>query len=117
MSDMLCGPNYEVTTAPDALQGFIQARDLKPLIVISDMEMPGYGTGDVGLKDLRKDPRLRHIPFIFVTSMDQEKAKLLLPQGDPTVRLMSKPVDWVKLRAWIKEMCGLEIPERVPEAG
>lgn len=112
MSDFLQGPDFHVTTASDAMQSFIQARDLKPVLIISDMQMPGYGTGDNALKALRKDPRMAGIPFIFVTGMPLADAQKLLPADDPTVRLMNKPVDWERLKVWIKEMTGLSVVEK-----
>ena len=111
-AEFLQGPDFRVTTASDAMQCFIQARDLRPVLIISDMQMPGYGTGDNALREMRKDPRLKGIPFIFVTGMTLADAQKLLPVNDPTVRLMNKPVDWNKLRQWIFEMTGLKIPEK-----
>lgn len=109
ISGFLEGCGARVTTASDAMQAFIQARDLKPALVISDIQMPQYGTGDAALRELRKDPRLRGIPFIFMTGMALDKAAALLPKDDPTVRLMGKPLDFDKLAAWVKELAGIEI--------
>jgi len=110
------GPEIYVTTASDAKQAFIQARDLKPALIISDMMMPGfYGTAT--LFELRKDPRTGSIPFIFVTGMAPEKVKTLLPPNDPKIRLMTKPIDFDKLAQAVKELSGLVIAtEPGPEA-
>jgi len=110
------GPEIYVTTASDAKQAFIQARDLKPALIISDMMMPGfYGTAT--LFELRKDPRTGSIPFIFVTGMAPEKVKTLLPPNDPKTRLMTKPIDFDKLAQAVKELSGLVIAtEPGPEA-
>lgn len=107
MEEALQNPAFGVTTAQDAKQAFIQARDLKPILIISDLQMPLFGTGDKTLRELRKDPRLAHIPFIFVSGMETVKARELVPDGDPTVRLMSKPVDWTVLQKWVLELTGL----------
>jgi CheY-like chemotaxis protein len=110
------GPDIHTTTASDAKQAFIQARDLKPALIISDMMMPGfYGTAT--LFELRKDPRTAGIPFIFVTGMTPEKAQALLPPNDPKIRLLTKPIDWAKLGDLVNELSGLKIniePEAAP---
>jgi CheY-like chemotaxis protein len=109
------GPDIRVTTASDAKQAFIQARDLKPALVISDMMMPGfYGTAT--LFELRKDPRTGAIPFIFLTGLPPEKAKALLPPGDPKIRLLAKPIDFAALGAAVLELTGLTIGKPGPEA-
>ncbi|HXT01031.1 MAG TPA: response regulator [Elusimicrobiota bacterium] len=110
------GPEIHVTTASDAKQAFIQARDLKPDLIISDMMMPGfYGTAT--LYELRKDPRTGGIPFIFVTGMAPAKAQALLPPNDPKIRLMTKPIEFAKLAEAVKELSGLVIgAEPGPEA-
>jgi CheY-like chemotaxis protein len=109
LAEFISGPDIRVTTATDAIQAFIQARDLKPALIISDIQMPNFGNGDITLRELRKDERLRGIPFIFVTGMDLQRATSLLPAGDPTVRLLPKPIDWAVLEKWVFELAGLKI--------
>jgi CheY-like chemotaxis protein len=113
LSEAVEGPDIRVTTAPDAKQAYIQARDLKPALIISDMNMPGF-YGSATLVELRKDPRTADIPFIFVTGMVPEKARALLPQSDPKVRLMAKPIDFVALKAAIHELTGMTIGQPPP---
>lgn len=55
IEDALAYPDLNITTASDALQSFIQARDLKPIVIISDIQMPGYGYGTTTLTRLRED--------------------------------------------------------------
>jgi CheY-like chemotaxis protein len=113
LEDYVKGPDINATTANDAMQAFIQARDLKPALIISDMQMPGF-YGSATLVELRKDPRTSEIPFIFVTAMDPAKAQALLPRNDPKVRLLTKPVDWAKLGALVTELTGLKIESETP---
>jgi CheY-like chemotaxis protein len=102
-------PSLRITSASDALQGFLQARDLKPTMVISDIQMPGYGTGAEALKKLRADPRVPVVPYIFVTGMPLESARKLMPDNDPMVRLMPKPIDFEVLRKLVWEYCGIPL--------
>ncbi len=105
-------PGIDVTTATDALQAFIQARDLKPILIISDINMPGYGDGTTTLKRLRQDPCIPACPIIFVTAMDLADARELLPKNDPTIGLMQKPVNIQILRDYVWKLAGVsEIPK------
>ncbi|MEK7232722.1 MAG: response regulator [Elusimicrobiota bacterium] len=107
----LTHPELRVTTASDALQAFIQARDILPFLIISDINMPGYGLGTETLKKLRSDPNIPRVPIIFMTGMDLAKAKGLLPPNDPTVGLVSKPVDLDKLRDYVWKLAGVTPPQ------
>ncbi len=109
-------PQLRVTTASDALQAFIQARELKPLLVISDIMMPGFGDGTTTLKRLREDPRIPACPFIFMTAMKPEEAAKLLPSGDKTIGLMQKPVKLSLLRDYVWRLAGIPAVAPAPIA-
>lgn len=102
-------PTLRVTTASDALQAFLQARDLRPTLVISDIQMPGEGNGPDALKKLRADPKNAGIPFVFVTGMPLDKAKELMPPGDTMIRLLAKPIDFDVLRKLVWGYCGIPL--------
>ena len=110
IEDALAHPDLNITTASDALQSFIQARDLKPIVIISDIQMPGYGYGTTTLTRLREDPRIPRVPIIFMTGMDLAKASALLPKDDPTIGLMPKPVNLRMLRDYVWKLAGIPIP-------
>jgi CheY-like chemotaxis protein len=107
LEDKLAHPALTITTATDAMQAFIQARDLAPILIISDIQMPGYG-GPHTLKLLREDPRIPRVPIIFMTGMDLAKARALLPVNDPTVGLTPKPLDLEKLRDYAWRLAGID---------
>lgn len=96
---------YRVTTATDAWQEVIQAHGLKVGLVITDIQMPGSGTGVDAYKRLRQvSPNL---PVIFMTGMPPAEAQALIP-ADPLVRLLSKPLDFSLMRQAIKELTGVD---------
>ena len=101
-------PELSVTTAGDALQAFINARDLKPFVIITDIQMPGFGDGSTILKRLRAEVRVPRMPIIFVTGMNLAEAAALLPKNDPTIGLMQKPVDLDSLRDYVWKLAGIE---------
>ena len=96
---------YKVTTANDAWQEVVQAHGLKIGLVITDIQMPGVGTGVDAFKKLRAaSPNL---PVIFMTGMKPDDARAMIPP-DPRVRLVSKPINFNEMRAAIKELTGVD---------
>ena len=110
VSEAIEHPELSVTTAGDALQAFIQARDLRPMLIITDINMPTHGDGSTILKRLRENPRMAFVPIIFITGMDLAKARELLPKNDPTIGLMQKPVDLDVLRDYVWKLAGIVAP-------
>jgi CheY-like chemotaxis protein len=100
---------YNVTTASDAWQEVIQAQALRLGLVITDVQMPGFGTGIDAYKRLRQlSPNL---PIIFMTGMKLDDVKSHLPNPpDPRVRLLGKPINFDELRQMIKDLTGLDRP-------
>ena len=110
LSDTLEGAGYRVTTASDAWQEVVQVQGMKIGLVISDIQMPGAGTGVDAVKRLRSLPTVSpRLPVIFITGMKLDEARRLIPQ-DPLVRLLAKPVDFAQMRAVIKELTGIDRP-------
>lgn len=101
---------YRVTTAIDAWQEVVQTQGLKVGLIISDIQMPGVGTGVDALKCLRALPNVSPLlPVIFITGMNLEEARRLIPP-DAKTRLVGKPIDFNELRIAIKELTGLDRP-------
>jgi len=111
MVQKLEGAGYRVTCAEDAAQSVIQAEGMRLALIVSDIEMPGFGTGVDALKKLRASSFIRkNLPVIFVTGMPPAEARKIVPKTDPYVRLLHKPVDWKLLRQYIKDLTGLDNP-------
>jgi CheY-like chemotaxis protein len=106
----LAHPELTLTTAQDALQAFLQARDLAPILIISDIQMPGFGDGTRTLKLLREDPRIPRVPILFMTAMDPDRARALLPANDLTIGLAGKPLDLTKIRDYAWKLAGVAVP-------
>lgn len=58
---------YEVVSTRDALQALALARDRRPDLIVSDVCMPAT-TGYDFISAVKADPKLRQIPFVFLTS-------------------------------------------------
>lgn len=103
--DRLQMAEYKVTYANDAAQAVIQAEGMTLALLITDIEMPGFGTGIDAVKKLRASPSVpRNLPVIFVTGMPPQDAEKRVPLEDPYIRLIHKPIDWKLLRAYIKDL-------------
>ena len=102
-------PDLSVTTAADAKQAFILARNLRPMLIICDIQMPGGG-GLAALQLLRADPATTLIPVVFMTGMELAEAKKLLPLNDPSIGLIMKPLDLDKLRDYVWDFAELKAP-------
>jgi CheY-like chemotaxis protein len=107
VSEAIEHPDLSVTTATDALQGFIQARDLKPIVIISDIQMPGFGDGTTIVKHLRADAYFARVPIIFMTGMEMAKARELLPKNDPMIGLVPKPIKLDVIRDYVWKLAGI----------
>jgi len=101
---------YRVTTATDAWQQVVQAQGLKIGLIISDIKMPGVGTGVDAVKHLRALPTVSPLlPVIFMTGIKLDDARRMIPP-DPKIRLIGKPINFEELRSTIKELTGVDRP-------
>lgn len=106
LSEGLGGAGYKISSASDAMQAVIQAQALQPMLIVSDIQMPTFGTGLEAYENLRKIPSLKNTPVIFLTAMPAQEAKRLMPPADPKVRLLGKPINWAMLEQAIQELTG-----------
>lgn len=99
---------WTIETASDAMSAFIKARDLRPFLIITDVQMPSFGKGTDMVRALRKEKATATTPVIVMTGMDLSRARALLPPDDPHTRLIGKPPDFDKIGALIKELSGAD---------
>ncbi len=64
---ILLREGFSVTTCIDAQDALIYLQTTLPDIVVSDMRMPSL-SGLEFLQEIRKDPRLAQVPFLFLSS-------------------------------------------------
>ncbi|MDX6769315.1 MAG: response regulator [Elusimicrobiota bacterium] len=104
----LGGGPWTIETASDAMSAFIKARDLRPFLIITDVQMPSFGKGTDMVRALRKEKATATTPVIVMTGMDLARARALLPADDPHTRLIGKPPDFPKIEALIRELAGVD---------
>jgi len=66
LKESLKREGFEVETANNGNKGVKYAREKRPDIIISDINMPGLSGHEV-LTELQEDPKTNNIPFIFLT--------------------------------------------------
>ena len=72
LRDLLASKGYTVTRAVDGLDGLYMLADLKPDLVISDVEMPRLN-GFEFCSTMKNDLELNTVPIILLTSMSARK--------------------------------------------
>lgn len=91
LTDILEARGYEIASVADGLKLIEKARDWLPHLIIADLMMPG-AYGSTACKTLQQDPRTSHIPVIFLTAVEENAAKRLVPDS-LKARLLTKPMD------------------------
>lgn len=93
---------FRIRTAERADEAHRLATVETPAIVVSDVMMPGRSGTDL-LRDLRADPRLRHVPVILVTAKADIQSKIdNLEEGADDY--LAKPFNVAELRARIRSL-------------
>ncbi len=95
-------PEFRVQVAESADQALRATVEEVPAVVVSDVMMPGR-TGTDLLRDLRADPRTRHVPIILVTAKADLQSKIQnLDEGADDY--LAKPFSVLELRARIRSL-------------
>lgn len=91
---------FDVLKAEDGLEGIEMARKYHPNLVLLDIMMPKMDGFEV-VERMRDDPKLKHIPIIFLTARGDEKTEVegLDKGGDDYI---TKPISTTKLISRIK---------------
>lgn len=63
---------YRVLTAKDGIDALEQVKDVLPAVMLVDIEMPRMDGFDL-TRQVRADPRTRHVPIIVISSRTAEK--------------------------------------------
>ena len=71
VSTVLQDARWTVASAPNGEQGFKRAREKRPSLIILDLLMPRQD-GLTTFEQLRRDPDLKDIPIIVLTSVDEK---------------------------------------------
>lgn len=92
LAALLRGVGHEVDEAPNGVRALELARAHPPEMVISDALMPAMD-GFVLCRELKKDERLRSIPFVFYTATYTEEADERYARSLGAADYLRKPLD------------------------
>jgi CheY-like chemotaxis protein len=106
MADTLQG-RFTVCTASSAAEGLKLAAANPPSVIVLDVMMPGGMDGFRAFAELAKGTRTRHIPVIFLSSINGLMDTRFAPEtlrrhlGAAPAAFLEKPVDPARLAAEI----------------
>ncbi len=85
----LAKAGYNPVVASNGMEAIKLATERRPSIIILDIMMPGIDGGEVA-DILRKDPKTREIPIIFLSSLISKQEEKIGSRED-IVSFLSKP--------------------------
>jgi DNA-binding response OmpR family regulator len=80
---------FKITSAFDAVQAGIMARQVQPALIILDINLPGGG-GEKVYHRLRKMTGLVEVPILVYTALKREAMEPPIPESANTV-ILAKP--------------------------
>jgi two-component system cell cycle response regulator len=89
---------YVVLTANGMAAALKQARQTPPDLIVSDLNMAD-GNGFDFIKAVKADPRLKHVPFVFITSTYCDEASRAKGLGLGAERFLFRPLEPQELLA------------------
>lgn len=105
IGETLTEAGYTVYVANDAATALRHAEMVKPALIVSDIQMPGFGSGADAARAMRATPDLKSTPIIFLSGLDEPTAKRLIA-GISGCRFISKPPTLADFIAVVKSTIG-----------
>ena len=105
IGEMLAGAGYSTYLANDAATALSHAAAVKPVLIVSDIQMPGFGNGADAARAMRHMPDLKSTPIIFLSGLDEPSAKRLIA-GISGCRFMAKPPTLAEFLGVVKSTIG-----------
>lgn len=102
MVDILKMHGHEIIEARDGMEGIMFAKNLKPDLILLDMQMPVMD-GLEAARLLKADPDTRHIKILAITSfaMKGDRERILAAGCD---EYMAKPIDTRQLPIVVRRL-------------
>ncbi len=110
---ILASRNYQVMTASDGKQAMHVMRTDKPDLTLLDIMMSHLLEGLEVSREMAKDPTLKDLPVIMVTSLTGAWARSIVPSDDyiPMEKWVHKPVDPDLLLSEIESALQRRVPQ------
>ena len=101
----LMGFRLEVLEARDGNEGLRVAREKRPELILSDVQMPGMD-GFQLCAAIRSDPQLQNTPFVLLSSLKDEASRRMGKMVGAT-NFLSKPIAVDALRLLVSQLMNL----------
>ena len=98
-----------MVTAKDGLDALEQLAEERPLVLLSDIEMPRMDGFDL-VRNLRADPRLADLPVIMITSRIAQKHRDYAAELG-VQHFLGKPYSEDELLALVARYAGAAVPD------
>jgi chemosensory pili system protein ChpA (sensor histidine kinase/response regulator) len=99
---------YRVSLAADGLQALERLAEERPVVVLSDIEMPRMDGFDLA-RNIRGDVRMKNLPIIMITSRIAEKHREHAKELGVD-HYLGKPYSEEELLSLVKHYCSVAIP-------
>jgi CheY-like chemotaxis protein len=102
---------HEVKTEGDGLKAGLSARQWRPDLLVSDIQMPNF-YGTTAVVGLRQWPETAAIPVIFVSAVAPATVEKMLElirtkvEHPELIRFVPKPIDFKLLETFVRELLG-----------
>ena len=100
IGSILYKEHYQISMADNGFNALKLLENIKPDLIILDISMPGKDGFEV-CREIKSNPKLKHIPVIFLTAKT-DTSDLLLAFEAGGVDYITKPFDKLELLARIK---------------
>lgn len=106
VSQLIQQIGHQTITAENGLQGYELASEIRPDMIIMDIEMPVMNGFEATWK-IKADPRTAHIPLVFFTTLgSEENIKQAKEAG--CVGFLNKPICKEELNQAILDILGAD---------
>ena len=96
---------YRLEVAVNGTEGILKAEVITPDLILLDVMMPGMDGFQV-CRQIRENPRLREVPILLLTALDDRDSRLTGLQAGAD-DFLSKPIDSQELRARVSTITRL----------
>lgn len=89
VGDAFRAAGFTVYLTHDAASALTTAQALRPALIVTDLQMPGFGNGADAARAMRKEAALKTVPILFLSGLSEPEARRMI--GDISAsRFISK---------------------------
>ena len=109
LRDYLQESGHEVKCEMDGFQAGVRAKDWKPQLLVTDIQMPNF-YGTTAVVSLQESPATAEIPIIFISAVAPATVEKMLEgirdkvKHPERIRFIPKPIDFKMLDKYLAEL-------------